>query len=176
MAKKAIRPIRIEGNVAYVPLTRGYEAIIDAADVHLVEGFNWTSVVPSRRDGTVYTVYAARRTPRSEGPQRGILMHRVIMNAAIGCDVDHINGDGFDNRRANLRASTKAQNAHNRPAHSNSKSGIKGVYWDKQSNKWLARIMANGRRHCLGSFESVDDAAEAYRAASNILHREFGRA
>ena len=91
MAMKTIRPIRVEGNVAFVPLTKGYEAVIDAVDVPLVDGRRWFATVIRRRDGSIYTVYATR-TDVSDGRKHNVHMHRVIVSNAHGLDVDHING------------------------------------------------------------------------------------
>lgn len=96
---KKIRTIRVEGNIAYVPLTHGHEAIIDACDASLVDAFNWYARV---RPHTVYAV----RTTRSGMVKRDSRMHRAIMGDPDGFEVDHINGNGLDNRRDNLRLAT----------------------------------------------------------------------
>jgi AP2 domain/HNH endonuclease len=168
---KPIRPIRIERDFAYVLLTKGYKAIIDAADVHLVEGFNWCAFVGKR------TVYAVRSSPRdADGKQRAIHMHRVLMDAPPHLEVDHKDGDGLDNRRSsNLRLATSAQNRHNQRISSDNTSGVKGVHWNKNSNKWRVQIMLNGKRKHLGYFNERELAATAYARASAELHGEFGR-
>lgn len=176
MANKAIRPIRIEGNIAYVPLTQGYEAVIDAADVSLVVGYNWRARVSRRQDGSVYTVYAVRCTPRGDGgKQFNVPMHRVIASTPADLDTDHINGDGLDNRRGNLRTVTTALNARNRRRAANNTSGVKGVCWDARKGKWRARIRADGRCHLNRYFDTIEGASEAYAAASAAFHQEFGR-
>ena len=86
---KAIRQIRVDGNIAYVPLTHGYEAIIDAADVPLVEGLNWLAHLAGR------TVYA-----RCASGSPKVYLHRFIMRPADDMCVDHISGDGLDCRSA----------------------------------------------------------------------------
>jgi hypothetical protein len=170
MAKKAIRPIRIEGNVAYVPLTQGYEAIIDAADVPLVEGYNWHAHVVGG------TVYARRNISRhAKGRRCNVCMHREILQVADGLEVDHANLNGLDNRRANIRPATKAENGRNRPAKPNSVSGVKGVSWHNRDRVWRARIRHEGRCLTLGYFRTVEAAAEAYAKASAELHGDFGR-
>lgn len=173
MATRAIRPIRVEGNIAYVTLTRGYEAVIDAADVPLVEGFNWAALVAFRRNGDVRSIYAVRRG-RDSGQKKSVLMHRAI----LGCDskeTDHIDGDGLNNRRSNLRPATKSQNMHNKRMSVNNKSGAKGVHWCRTTNRWIARIVVSRRSIYLGCFEDIAKAASAYEAASARLHGEFGR-
>lgn len=176
MAMKTIRPIRIEGNVAYVPLTKGYEAVIDADDVPLVDGRRWFASVILRKDGSVYKVYAAREDV-SGGRKHTVYMHRIMMPATnASLVVDHINGIGLDNRKANLRAATRSQNMMNRGANAGSRSGVKGVYWLARTGRWYAQIKAHGQRKHLGYFETRDEAAAAYRKASAELHGAFGRA
>ena len=163
------RALRVDGPLAYMPLTRGFEAILDAEDAHLVCGAKWCAqVAPGGR-----RVYATRvLSPRSLGY---LLMHRVICEVPAGLQVDHINGNGLDNRRANLRLATAAQNQHNRSISINNTSGFKGVYWSKSVGKWAASIRLNRRKFHLGHFSSPEEAHRAYVAASVRLHGEFGR-
>jgi hypothetical protein len=163
------RPIRIEGDAAYVPLTKGYEAIIDAADVPLVEGVNWFAVVQ------LSAVYAQRSARRVNGKRKAVLLHRVIMDAPDGLEVDHVNGDGLDNRRSNLRLATRSENQHNRRVQNNNTSGFKGVSWHKRDLKWYARIGLDGRRKLLGFFDTPEAAYAAYVEASTRLHGDFAR-
>ena len=134
-----VRAICVEGDVAFVPLTKGYEAVIDAADVPFVEGFNWHAKVDTR------AVYAARKVRLASGKQATLRLHRVILDAPDGMEVDHINCDGLDNRRLNLRLATKAQNQHNQRLSCANTSGLKGVTWNKRGEKWQAQIMLNGQ-------------------------------
>lgn len=168
-----MRSIRIEGDLAYIPLTKGYEAIIDAANVHLVDGFNWTASVKFRTDGTLRSVYAYRK-PRVDGKQLMIQLHRVILDAPADLEVDHIDCNGLNNTRANLRLATKSQNQCNRRYVKNS-SGVKGVRWHKTTSKWEAVIRANGRDHRLGEFSDIGSAAACVAAARVQMHGEFGR-
>lgn len=167
MANRSIRPIRIEGNVAYVPLTKGYEAIIDVSDVPLVEGRNWTALVKSN------TVYAYRRI-KSSGCTN-VRMHRLLLDCPRHLEVDHINGNGLDNRRINLRLATCAQNRKNVRPHKKSASGLKGAAYHTQTGRWLARIKCDGKTHYLGIFQTAQQAHEAYCKASVELHGEFAR-
>lgn len=169
------RPIRIEGTIAYVALTQGYEAVIDAADVPLVDGRNWIAAVVRRRDGSIRTVYATTREPLGPYRQTTIYMHRLLSGTADGLETDHEDADGLNNRRANLRTATKAQNMHNQRLPGNNASGVKGVSRDKWSGKWHARIGVNGKRKSLGYFDDLDAAAAAYARASSELHGNFGR-
>jgi len=100
-------------------------------------------------------------------------MHREILGLAYGDKrlCDHKNRIPNDNRRANLRICTQAQNQFNTVARG--ASGIKGVCWDKQHKKWRAQIRVAGRKRLLGVFKSLDEARELYDLASQMLHGEF---
>lgn len=172
MAARAIRPIRVEGNIAYVPLTQGYEAIIDAADVPLVAGFNWCARVAP------YTAYAARNGQLGLGEKRGkaVFLHNVICPPGAGRLIDHINGDGLDNRRGNLRQATKTENGRNSRMKSRNTSGFKGVHLHKETGKWRARISTGDRHVSLGLYNTPEEAHAAYVKASTEMHGEFSRA
>jgi hypothetical protein len=165
---RPIRPIRIEGDVAYVTLTRGYEAIIDAADVPLVEGCNWCVM------GNKQWLYAMRNIVNKQTGKPGVvLMHRVIMGDPDGLYIDHIDGNGINNQRLNLRLATHAENLRNQRIGKNNTSGFKGV--TKSRSKWRAGIRANYIKYNLGCFDTPEAAHAAYVAASAVLHGEFGR-
>ena len=169
MASKEIRPIRVEGNIAYVPLTQGYDAVIDAADVPLVEWWNWCALVCPR------TVYAVRGQ-RAAGVKRLVYLHRVIVQTPDDLETDHKDGNGLNNMRSNLRTATRAQNQQNQRTRSDNASGAKGVSWDKQAEKWRADIRFNGKRRFLGYFRAIEDARIAYAVASQEAHGSWGRA
>lgn len=160
---KPTRPIRIEGDVAYITLTRGKIAIIDAADVPLVEGRNWHA------EPGVNTFYAWAHKRLATGSYTKESMHGVIFGKAP----DHEDGDGLNCRRSNLRVATVSENACNRRRMRNNTSGVKGVYPDR--GVWAVRITVAGRRKFLGRYETIEQAAAAYRAASPEAHGEFGR-
>ena len=165
MANRKIRPIRIEGNVAYVPLTRGYEATIDAADVDLVSGFNWYA----KPGGG--TVYAARTDAATNKTAR---MHTVVAPAPDGLVVDHIDGNGLNNCRKNLRHATHIENCQNQRLAKNNASGFKGVSWHKARRKWIMQIAGGGKR-IARYFDTPEQARDAYAKSSAALHKEFGR-
>ena len=98
------------------------------------------------------------------------LMHRSIMKAPTGMEVDHINGNRLDNRKENLRICTHAQNCYN---YKNKGNSTKGVHWEKHANKWRARIRYNGQKIHLGYFKSQKDALDAYNSAAKKYHGEF---
>jgi hypothetical protein len=165
---RKVRPIRIEGQVAYVPLTQGYEAVIDAEDAPLVSGWNWYARV---QPGGNYAI----RTDGSSGKRICVHLHRFIMDAPDGLEVDHIDGDGLNNRRCNLRLATRSQNMRNQRLNSRNTSGFKGVSWDKRDKKWLAYIKVYRKKIHLGSFDTPEDAHAAYCDAAARLHGEFAK-
>jgi len=165
---KRIRPVRVEGKTAYVILNMGYEAVVDTCDLPIIEKYNWTALV--KQD----TIYVQRKC-RKFGACRTTYMHRSIMGEPEGFNVDHVNGNGLDNRRSNLRLATVSQNGYNRRININNSSGFKGVSWNKSTGKWVAYITVNQERKHLGSFDKAEDAHAAYCEASRILHEGFGR-
>lgn len=170
MAPRAIREIRVEGNVAFVPLTQGYEAVIDAADVPLVQGRRWhvrnVSKVRYAQSSTV---------ARDGGKPRKLHMHRVVLDAPADLEVDHIDGDGLNNRRENLRLATKSQNQANRGPSAVSTSGLKGVSFHRRVGMWQAFIKARGKVYWLGYHATPEDAHKAYASSARDLFGEFGR-
>ena len=166
MAERKLRPIRVEGNVAYITLTRGYEAVIDADDAPLVSGANWCSL-PTKN-----TVYAVRGE-MCDGKLRTIYLHRVVMRAVCSSHIDHVDRNGLNNRKANLRKATKAQNQWNTGQNARNTSGFKGVSWDRGTNKWRAQISAGRGRKYLGVFITAEEAHAAYQSAAAEMHGTF---
>jgi hypothetical protein len=94
--------------------------------------------------------------------RKSLRLHRVIMNCPKDKQVDHINHDTLNNTKGNLRVVTNAENLQNRSgATRNSKSGIRGVYWDKQRGKWRASIFLKGKTIYLGVFDDIKLAEKA---------------
>jgi len=165
---KPIRPIRIEGDIAYVPLTKGYTAIIDAEDAELIGQNNWNADVNKN------TVYALRGY-RQSGKHKIVRMHREIAKTPNGFETDHIDGDGLNNVKVNLRHCTNGQNARNRKPYIGGTSKYKGVGWSKEKGKWRAQIKHKSVPKHLGYFDCEQEAYAAYCKASAEIHKEFGR-
>lgn len=174
MAKREIRQIRVEGNFAYVTLTQGYEAVIDASDVALIDAWDWSVRIHRRADGSIRQAYAVR-TQKAGGVNHQVSMHRALMGEPKGFEVDHQDCNGLNNCRSNLRTATKSQNMHNMRTPVRNTSGVKGVSWSKAAGKWRAEIKMDGTLRHLSHWATIDDAAEAYRRASESIHGEFGR-
>lgn len=108
-----------------------------------------------------------------DGKRTSGYLHRMIMGVERGVQVDHINRDSLDNRRANLRTATCSQNVSNCDKRPNTVSRFKGVIWHIRMQRWQAKIGVNGKRIHLGTFLSEVDAARAYDRAAVIHHGEF---
>lgn len=171
---RKVRPLRFDGDIAYVPLTQGYEAIIDAEDAPLVCAWNWCARLSRRPDGSISKVYAKRKATVN-GQAIALEMHRVIAATPDGMETDHRDGDGLNNRKSNLRNASVMQNRQNCKTRVDNRSGVKGVHWCETRQRWLARIKTFGRSKYLGAFMNLDEAAGAYRRASVEMHGEFGR-
>jgi len=166
---RKIRPIRIEGNVAYVPLTQGYEAVIDASDADAGGMANWFAKIDNR------TIYALTNDC-SGAKTRQVSLHRFLLGEPHCMEVDHIDCDGLNNRLSNLLEANRPENARNRRLNRNSTSGYKGVTPEGRLGKWRARIKINGTKYSLGCWPTPEAAHAAYVEASARLHGEFGRA
>lgn len=162
-----IRAPRIVGDLAYIPLTQGREAVIDVADLALVAGRNWYAARHCN------TFYATSHQNRPAGYSAALKMHRLILQAQTGDIIDHRDGDGLNNRRENLRLATSAQNSRNRSRFPNNTSGFKGVSWDDDLGMWRARITFDHRVIHLGRFNTREAAHAAYAKAAQRLHGEF---
>jgi hypothetical protein len=119
--------------------------------------------------------YAVRRARGPKGSKLAtIYMHRELIDVADGLMVDHVNQDSMDNRRANLRGATRAQNIRNRKKFAKSSgSKYKGIYWRKKTRKWEVQITFERKKIFLGCFRSEIDAAKAYDRAAIKYHGEF---
>lgn len=144
------------------------EVLIDDEDYDKIKGYIWHIY---KRPYTFYcgTFY------KIDGKQKTIDLHRFLTNCPKGFDVDHINRDGLDNRRSNLRICTRSQNIQNQKIHKDNRYGARGLYWDKSRKKWQVRICINYKTIHIGRFENKEDAINAYNEAAKKYHGEFAR-
>lgn len=150
-----------------MPVVRiqGGSALVDEADLPLIAGYKWRV----QRQGRLF--YAVACTGRTTS----VLMHRLILGAEKGQSVDHANSAGLDNRRKNIRICTNAQNMMNVRKTRGEHSRFKGVGKSKDSRKWVARIMRDGREMHLGTFDDERSAARKYDHTAVKLFGEFAR-
>lgn len=150
-----------------VRLPKGLVALVDPEDFDRVMAAGPWHARPRGR-----TVYAQRHTRLADGRRSTQQMHNLIVGF-VG--VDHKNGDGLDNRRANLRAANQSQNTANTRLRSDNKSGLRGVSWRKANNCWCAQIRIDGKTLWLGLFSTREAAARAYDVAALQIFGEFAR-
>jgi hypothetical protein len=145
-----------------IPLSRGLFATVDADDYEFLMKWKWYAKAGRR------TIYALRAQRMPDGKVVGIYMHRVVLETPQGMDTDHIDCDGLNNTRGNLRIATNSQNQMNRSLRRGSASQFKGVYLRTGDplKPWRAQIKANGHHIYLGIFVREDDAGAAYAAAA----------
>lgn len=158
-----------------IDLSQGYSTIVDDIDKDLAEK-KWYA----DKHGKHNIIFYVKRQELIDNEKRNsCYMHRIILERILGRelikgeDVDHINHNGLDNRRINLRVCTRSENLGNQRKGINQSSNFKGVNWDKFYKKWEARIKIYGKRKRLGRFESEIDAAQAYDIAAIKHFGEF---
>lgn len=147
-----------------IPLTQGKFALVDDEDFDELSKWAWYP----------HGAYARRHINKDGRIVRRVYMHRSIMREPE-LEVDHINGDGLDNRKSNLRVCTHAENLKNQITVKNSLSGVKGVSLNRRDNKWTAYIKTEGKKIFLGNFENKQDAQIAYNVASVKHFGEFAK-
>ncbi len=155
-----------------IRLTQGKVAIVDDEDYEALSRHKWFAQQGRR-------TWYAKRDARGEG-QGVVYMHRVVSGAATGVDVDHVSGDGLDNRKQNLRQASRRENCRNQRKRVNASSPFKGVAWHAKAKKWAASINdrvgvsgGNASSRHLGLHNDPESAARAYDAAAVIAFGEF---
>jgi hypothetical protein len=150
-----------------IPLTQGQTAIVDAEDYKKLAKYKWFAAKEGRS-------YYARRKRKSTDVGWGrcnVKMHREILEVPAGKFIDHINHNGLDNRRANLRIVTQEQNMWNKRKNYNTR--YKGVSWLKRNSKWQVKIGYKNKRIFIGYFDDEESAAKAYDAKARELFGEY---
>ena len=147
-----------------IMLAKGKIALIDVGDLDVVATYDHWDTDPSRND-----LCYARSSRHSKQPR--IYMHRLLLSLGPREYADHINHNGLDNRRCNLRLCTPVQNTHNsRPMRG---KGFKGVCFYEPTARWRVKITSDGKLKELGYFSTAIEAARAYDDAARILFGSF---
>lgn len=144
-----------------ITLTNNKIAIVDDKDYGLVSKYKWTYRKPG---------YAHKHIPKTKSDS--ISLHRFILNPPKNKEVDHINGNGLDNRRSNLRICSRLENCKNKGFSKNNKSGFKGVHWNKTLKYWVTQVTANGKVFTKYS-HTKEVAARKYNELAKKYHGEF---
>jgi hypothetical protein len=147
-----------------IKLTHGKFAIVDNDDFDMLSEHKWCAVKKSK------TFYAVSRING-----KVVYMHHLILSIRKNQVIDHIDGNGLNNRRENLRRATRQQNLLNRGVQKNNSSGKKGVTYCRQTKKWRAIIAYKRKQVCLGRHESKELASMAYKRAAKKYHKQFAK-
>ena len=156
----------IVGPFAFIPLTQGLVATIDAQDLPLAAPYLWYA---QRIGGLTYAATNLRQ--RGSKTRKLLYLHRLILpDASL---IDHRDRDGLNNTRQNLRPASRAQNAHNSKLSVSNRSGHKGVCWDQRVEKWKAYLRDGKKQHHLGYFDTAEEAAEMRKRAETSFRGPF---
>lgn len=160
-----------------VPLSQGKTALIDDEDAERVLAHRWTYYfhVRNRKAYAHRVIWVAG----GKGKQITVMLHRFIMNAPKGVQVDHKDNDGLNCQKSNLRFASNSQNHQNMKAKRTAAIPFKGVKYDSRPlrrKRYTARIQSSdGINHSLGYYMTATEAAIAYDAKARELHGEFAR-
>lgn len=149
-----------------IQLTQNKTALVDDEDFVNLNKTKWCA--HKKRH---YNYYATSKDKRG----KQILMHRLINKTPVNMDTDHIDGNGLNNQKSNLRTCTRSENQYKKKIQINNKSGFVGIFYYKRYNKYRAQIKANKINYYLGLFNSLKDALIVRKNAENKYHTIFKR-
>lgn len=159
----------VDNNTIAIGLTENNIALIDSEDLHIVNKYYWTYWIWDAKN----TGYALATPLYGTGIKTRIKMHRLIMGVSGSQTIDHINRNGLDNRKSNLRLCNSTENCRNQGLRKDNTSGYKGVKFVKHSNGFQARIQVDKKRISLGVFKCCKAAAYAYDLAAIKYFKNF---
>lgn len=148
-----------------IPLTQGQFALVDDEDFEYLNRHKWYALKSGK-------TYYARRNVVSFGKRISILMHKAIVSAPPGKEVDHEDGNGLNNQKSNLRTCTHKENTRNRFHNNTAESGFKGVYWNPNNKRWFVSVRTIAGLKHIGYFDDKTEAARHYNLASK---EHFGK-
>lgn len=157
-----------------IPLTQGKFALVDEEDFEYLNQWKWHAQKGRKTFYAVRGIFLNSKN-KSIFNTSLIYMHHLILARREGCSIDHIDGNGLNNLRSNLRHATRGQNRMNTEKSCNNTTGFKGVSFYKQANKFRARITLDKKQIFLGYFETAQEAHQAYIKAAIELHGEFAK-
>jgi len=152
-----------------ISMVGGHIVLVDDEDHECLSQWNWHFC-----NGYAQRVCGIGG-PTAKYKRFHVLMHRQIMGDIESVFYDHINGNKLDNRKANLRPCTNAQNQANQKIKTGGTSKYKGVCWHKRKQHWLATIRLDGKLYNLGAYDDEKVAATAYDRVANFFHGEFAK-
>jgi hypothetical protein len=155
-----------------IELRNGGHVIVDSEDYEQLSAYAWRRDDHTRPNGSSVS-YATRFTKKDNGNHTRVYMHRQIMDTPKGTLTDHINHDGLDNRRANLRFCNHTQNQNNARPQKGRSSKWRGVTYYKKNRKFLSSLIYNKKRYYLGMNRSEGTMAMIWNAKAMELFGEF---
>ena len=151
-----------------IHLTKNKIAIVDDEDFDYLSKWKWCYTNKG------YAFRSQKRSETGSKKRKGVYLHRQLMGNPSQ-QVDHINGDTLDNRKANLRLANHSENMRNRKLQKNNTSGFKGVWFNKKRQKFIATIKINGQSRTIKSANTAEEAAKAYDIKAKELYGSFAR-
>lgn len=143
-----------------------FSALVDDEDFDKINSFAWSYCLLNKRS------YAITTFPTTSNGPRQMLMHRMILGIDSSVDIDHIDGDGLNNTRGNLRICDRSDNLHNQGPRNGKK--YKGLH-EIRPGVFAVYICYDGKSHYVGTFYNLREAVVSYNEAAIVHHGEFAR-